>query len=307
MNGARIVLIAGPTASGKSAAALALAKKLGGTVVNADAMQVYRDLRIVTARPSPADEAAVPHRLYGVLDGAERCSAGRWSRLAAEVIGEITARGGTAIVAGGTGLYFRALEEGLSPVPEAPADIRAAAERRRDELGPAMFRAEVIAQDPAMARLPEGDAQRQIRAWEVFAATGKPISHFQALPRTPLIGAIDARVVVEPARAVLYARCDVRAAAMLEEGALEEVRALLARRLDPALPAMKALGVAEIAAFLGGDIDRGGALAMLQQNTRRYAKRQLTWFRNQAAGWPRAENAESAAAAIAAQLAQAGG
>ena len=307
MNSARIVLIAGPTASGKSAAALALAKELGGTVVNADAMQVYDDLRIVTARPSPADEAAVPHRLYGVLDAAEHCSAGRWARLAAGVIAEIAAAGGAAIVAGGTGLYFRALEEGLSPVPEAPAEIRAEAERRREVLGPAAFRDEVIAQDPAMARLPEGDAQRLVRAWEVFAATGKPISHFQALARTPLIGAPDARVVVEPPREVLYARCDARAAAMLEAGALDEVRALLARGLDPALPAMKALGVAEVAGFLRGETGREEALARLQQNTRRYAKRQLTWFRNQAAGWPRAENAEGAAAAIAAQLAQAGG
>lgn len=306
-SGEGAALIAGPTASGKSAAALALAQELDGTIVNADAMQVYRDLRVLTARPSPEDEQAAPHRLYGILDGSERCSAGRWARLAADIIGEIAAAGGTAIVAGGTGLYFRALEEGLSPVPDAPPEIRAVAEARWKEIGPAAFRAEVIAQDPAMARLPEGDAQRLKRAWEVFAATGKPMSHFQALPRTPLIGAPAARLVIEPPRKVLYARCDARAAAMLEDGAVEEVRALLARGLDPALPAMKALGVAEIAALLRGETTRDEALAQLQQNTRRFAKRQLTWFRNQTGGWPRAETVEAAVAVLAAQLAQAGG
>jgi tRNA dimethylallyltransferase len=307
MSGATVVLIAGPTASGKSAAALKLARELGGTIVNADAMQVYADLRVLTARPSPEDERAAAHRLYGVLDGAERCSAGRWARLAADAVAGIAAEERAAIVTGGTGLYFRALEEGLSPVPDAPPEIRAAAEARWKELGPAAFLAEVVAQDPAMARLPEGDTQRLVRAWEVFAATGKPMSHFQALERAPLIGAVDARVVVEPPRDVLYARCDARAEAMLGEGAVEEVRRLLGRNLDPALPVMKALGVAEIAALLRGETDRDEALARLQQNTRRFAKRQLTWFRNQARGWPRADDAEGAAAAIAAQLAQAGG
>ncbi len=303
MTRAGIVLIAGPTASGKSAAALALAQKLGGTIVNADAMQVYRDLRILTARPSAGDEAAAPHRLYGVLDGAERCSAGRWARLAADAIAEIRGEGRVAVVAGGTGLYFRALEEGLSPIPEAPPEIREKAAARWAELGPAAFRKEVIAQDPAMARLPEGDAQRLKRAWEVFAVTGKPISQFQAEVPVPLIGGADARVVIEPAREALYARCDARAAAMLEEGAVEEARALLARGLDPALPVMKALGVAEIAALLAGETSREEALARLQQNTRRYAKRQLTWLRNQMADWPRAENADAAVMAIEEQLA----
>ncbi|PQA87335.1 tRNA (adenosine(37)-N6)-dimethylallyltransferase MiaA [Hyphococcus luteus] len=311
MKRARTVLIAGPTASGKSSAALALAEALGGTpgatIVNADAMQVYRDLRILTARPGAEDERAAAHRLYGVLDGAERCSAGRWARLAAAAIDEISQEGGTAIVAGGTGLYFRALEEGLSPIPEAPPEIREKAEARWRDLGSAAFREEVVAQDPAMARLPEGDAQRLKRAWEVFAATGKPISHFQMQAPVPLIEGVDARIVIEPPRDVLYARCDARAAAMLEEGAIEEARALIGRGLDPALPVMKALGVAEIAGLLKGELNRDEALALLQQNTRRYAKRQLTWFRNQASYWPRAETAEAAVAAIRKRLAAGAG
>jgi tRNA dimethylallyltransferase len=298
MNGAGVILIAGPTASGKSAAALALAEKIGGEIVNADAMQVYRDLRILTARPSPAEEAAVRHHLYGVLDGAERCSAGRWARLAGEAVRDILARGRPAIIAGGTGLYFRALEDGLSPIPEIPPAAREQACDRLKELGAEAFRAEVVERDPAMARLPEGDAQRLLRAWEVFEATGERLSHFQALPRIPLIESIAARIVIEPPRDILYARCDARAAAMLEEGALEEVRVLTARGLDPALPAMKALGVVEISAFLRGAVTKAEAMALLQQNTRRFAKRQLTWFRNQAAGWPRAETAETAVAAF---------
>ena len=219
MDGASVILIAGPTASGKSAAALALAKKLDGEIVNADAMQVYSDLRILTARPPTQEEAAIPHHLYGVLDGAERCSAGRWARLASETIRDILARGRPSIVVGGTGLYFRALEDGLSPIPEIPAAVRERAGERIKELGPAAFRAEVVARDPAMARLPEGDSQRLLRAWEVFEATGKPLSHFQTLPRTPLIESVASRIVIEPPRDVLYARCDARATAMLAEGA----------------------------------------------------------------------------------------
>ena len=294
MNGAKIILIAGPTASGKSAVALELARQTGGEIVNADAMQIYRDLRVLTARPSVADEAQAPHHLYGILDAAEHCSAGHWARLAAKTIDEIAGRGATVIITGGTGLYFKALEEGLSPVPDVPAPIRDRARARWLELGAAAFRAEVIVRDPAMERLPEGDTQRLLRAWEVFEETGKPLSYFQSLPRKPLIDAPLARVVVEPQRETLYARCDTRAAKMLEEGGIDEVRVLLARKLDPLLPAMKALGVAEIAALLRADVDRLGALEQLQQNTRRFAKRQLTWFRNQAADWPRAADTDSA-------------
>lgn len=293
-----IIFIAGPTASGKSAAALGAAKTCGGEIVNADAMQVYRDLRIVTARPSPEEAALVPHRLYGVLDGGEACSAGRWARMAADCINEIRAAGKTAIVTGGTGLYFKALEEGLSPIPETPPAVREKAIARRGAIGPEAFRAEVIARDRVMAHLPEGDAQRLLRAWEVFEATGKPLSYFQNLPRAPLIdGPVD-KAVILPAREALYANCDRRAGDMLAAGAIDEVRHLLARKFDGALPVMKALGVPELAAYLGGEATRGEALARLQQNTRRFAKRQTTWFRHQAADWPVYESAEAAVAGL---------
>ncbi|WP_428409908.1 tRNA (adenosine(37)-N6)-dimethylallyltransferase MiaA [Hyphococcus sp.] len=297
-----LIFIAGPTASGKSAAALALARTLGGEVINADAMQVYGDLNVITARPTADDEVKAPHRLYGVLQGVERCSAGRWARLAKDVLYQCQQQGKVAVVCGGTGLYFRALEEGLSPIPETPGATRAEAEARRRELGPEAFREEVVAHDPDMARLPAGDSQRLIRAWEVFRATGKPLSWHQAQQREPLIDKVDARIVIEPPRDVLYARCDARAVEMMRQGGVEEVRALLERNLDPALPVMKALGVPEIAAMLRGDMDETEALQMLQQNTRRFAKRQLTWFRNQAADWPRAATAEDAEACILEQL-----
>ncbi|WP_375203743.1 tRNA (adenosine(37)-N6)-dimethylallyltransferase MiaA [Hyphococcus sp.] len=293
-----LIFIAGPTASGKSAAALALAGALDGEIINADAMQVYDDLNVITARPTASDEAIATHHLYGALDASERCSAGRWARLAKSALGKCAAHGKVALICGGTGLYFRALEDGLSPVPETPDEVRMLAKARRDELGAGAFRDEVVAQDPAMARLPAGDSQRLMRAWEVFTATGKPLSWHQAQPREPLIEAVDARIVIEPARDVLYARCDARAAAMMEEGAIEEVRALIRRNLDPALPVMKALGVPEIAAMLRGEMDKQTTLEALQQNTRRFAKRQLTWFRNQAPDWPRAATAEEAEARV---------
>lgn len=297
-----VIFIAGPTAGGKSAAALALADRVGGEIVNADSMQLYRDLHVLTARPSAKEERRAPHHLYGVLDGGERCSAGRWAMLAKERIDAVAKRGGTAIVVGGTGLYFRSLEEGLSPIPEVPVEVREQAAARHVELGPAAFRAEVIAQDANMARLPEGDRQRLLRAWEVYAGTGKPLSHFQSLPPAPLVRDVVARVVIEPVREALYARCDARAAAMMDDGALDEVRRLLSRGLDSSLPVMKALGVAEVAGYLKGDLSAEAALSLLQRNTRRFAKRQLTWFRNQAADWPRAEGAEAAVDSLCVRL-----
>lgn len=299
MDESRILFIAGPTASGKSGAALSLAETLGAEIVNADAMQVYRDLRIVTARPDEVDEARARHRLYGVLDAREACSAGRWAELAAREIEDILNAGRSAIVVGGTGLYFKALEEGLSPIPEIPGDIREAARRRREQLGPEAFRDEVLARDPAMERLPAGDAQRLMRAWEVFEATGEPLSHFQQLPRAPLIARHAVKAVLSPARELVYENCDRRAVEIFSDAGVEEVRALLVRNIDPAAPAMKALGVPEIAAFLSGDLSREAALALLQQNTRRFAKRQMTWFRNQAADWPHYQRAETLRGALA--------
>ncbi len=281
------VLIAGPTASGKSAAALALAEKIDGEIVNADALQVYRDLYILSARPSPAEEARLRHHLYGAIDGEVRYSAGEWSRDAARAIADIHRRGKTAIVAGGTGLYFRALEKGLSEAPEVSDEIRKAAAERFEKVGAAAFRDEVLAFDPEMARLKPADRQRHIRAWEVFHASGATLSNIQRRPSAPLVDNIAVRIVIEPPRDALYAAIDVRFDAMIAAGALEEARALLARALDPSLPVMKAVGAAELIAHLGGEISLDDAIALARRNTRRFAKRQLTWFRNQTALWPR--------------------
>ena len=297
MDDARLIFIAGPTASGKSAAALALAERYNGEIINADAMQVYDGLRVITARPDEADLARAPHHLYGVLAPDEACSAGRWGAMAADAIKEVCGRGATAILVGGTGLYFKALEEGLSPIPDVPADIRAAAKARREELGPDAFREEILSVDPDMGHLPAGDAQRLIRAWEVYEAHGAPLSHFQSLPRTPLIDIAPQKAVILPERAMLYERCDLRARAMMERGGVEEVKALLARGLDPAVPVMKTLGVREIASLLSGDASAEEALAALQQNTRRFAKRQMTWLRNQTPDWPRYSSADDLTAA----------
>ncbi|MEO1243112.1 MAG: tRNA (adenosine(37)-N6)-dimethylallyltransferase MiaA [Pseudomonadota bacterium] len=298
MKEARIIFIAGPTASGKSSAALGVAAALGGEIVNADAMQIYKELRIVTARPSQDDEARTPHHLYGALDGAQACSAGRWARLAADCIEDIHRRGKVAVLVGGTGLYFKALLEGLSPIPNVPVETRDAARLRYDALGAAAFRDEVILRDPAMARLPEGDTQRLLRAWEVFEATGAPLSSFQDRPRDPLLTKPVAKAVILPDRETLYAACDARAHEMLSNGAIDEVRALIARDLDPALPVMKALGVPEIASFLRGERERDEALSLLQRNTRRFAKRQMTWLRHQTPDWPKYETPAAAVAAL---------
>lgn len=293
--GKRAILIAGPTASGKSAAALALAEKTGGEIVNADALQVYRDLRILSARPSSADEARRPHHLYGHVDGAVRYSAGEWSRGGAAAIAGIQTRGKTAIVVGGTGLYFRVLEKGLSEAPPVPDEVREAAAARYNELGPQAFRAEVLSFDPQMARLGPADRQRHVRAWEVFQTCGVSLSEIQRQPSAPIIDRPYARIVIEPPRDTLYAAIERRYDAMLSAGALDEARALLSRRLDPGLPVMKAVGAAELAAHLEGRISLEEAINLAKRNSRRFAKRQLTWFRNQAADWRRAESPEEAA------------
>jgi tRNA dimethylallyltransferase len=276
--GKRLLVIGGPTASGKSALALDAAASFGGTVINADSMQIYRDLEVLTARPGAAEAARAPHRLYGVLDAGELCSAARWREMA---LAEIAAAP-LPIVVGGTGLYLRALLEGLAPVPEIPAEIREAARALHRALGGAAFRERLAARDPeAAARLPPGDTQRLVRAWEVVEATGRPLAEWQRrqTPAAPP-GEVLALVLLPP-RAPLYAACDRRFEAMLAAGALGEVERLLARRLDPALPAMKALGVPALAAQLRGEIGRAEATAAAQAATRHYAKRQTTWFRHQ--------------------------
>jgi len=276
-----VVVIGGPTASGKSALALALAERLNGIVVNADAMQVYRELAIVTARPTAEEMARAPHRLYGVLSAAQRCTVARWRRLALAAIAAARREGRLPIVVGGTGLYLKALMEGLAAVPDIPPAIRAQAKARHTALGAPGLHAELARLDPAMAaRLKPGDSQRLIRAWEVVTATGQSLAAFQqAIPAPPRLWFVPIRLL--PPRQELYAACDARCRRMLADGALDEVRALQALKLDPDLPAMKAVGVRELMQCLGGDLSREAALAAFQQATRNYAKRQLTWFRNQ--------------------------
>lgn len=282
----RIWLIAGPTASGKSALALRLAEASGAEIVNADSMQLYAGLRVLTAGPGPEETARAPHHLFGSVDPADGWSVGRWLRAASEVIADIRGRGRPVVVVGGTGLYFRALTQGLAEIPEVPADVRAEAAADFERMGEAAFRTRLAEVDPAAAaRIAPGDRQRLCRAWEVFAATGQALSDLQ---RTGAPAIADwSAVALEPPRPALYARCDARLHAMVREGALEEVRALIARNLDPALPAMKAVGVREFAAHLRGETSLEAAVEAAQQETRRYAKRQITWMRGQMAGWPR--------------------
>ncbi|HZZ34625.1 MAG TPA: tRNA (adenosine(37)-N6)-dimethylallyltransferase MiaA [Caulobacteraceae bacterium] len=289
----RIWLIAGPTASGKSALALRLARAVGGEIVGADSMQLYRDLRILTARPSPEEEAQAPHHLVGSVDAAQAWSVGRWLRAAKAVLAELVSRGRPAIVVGGTGLYFKALTQGLADIPPVPPAARARSEAEFERLGEAAFRGALARDDPtSAARIAPADRQRLVRAHAVLEATGRPLSAWQAATH-PTVGPGAWRaVVLAPSRNVLYARCDARLEAMLAAGALGEVKALLARELDPALPAMKAVGVRAFAEHLAGRITLAQSLARAQQETRRYAKRQMTWFRNQTPDWPVIEATE---------------
>jgi tRNA dimethylallyltransferase len=283
----KAVLIAGPTASGKSGVALELACRLGGTVINADSMQVYRELRVLTARPSVSEEARAPHRLYGTVCAAEACSAGRWLDAVAHALAEAQGEGRLPILVGGTGLYFKALTEGLAPVPEIPAELRSywreqAATRSREAL-----HQELAARDPAMAaRLKPADPQRIVRALEVIDATGISLAEWQGGSAAPLLGAGDVlRLVIAPEREPLYAAIDARFDRMIENGAIEEVRELLDLKLDPGLPAMRAHGVRELAAYLSSAVSRKDAVAKAKIESRRYAKRQMTWLRRFMSDW----------------------
>jgi tRNA dimethylallyltransferase len=282
----RIWLIAGPTASGKSALALRLAERDGAEIVNADSMQLYAGLRVITAGPGPEETARRRHHLFGTVDPADGWSVGRWLRAATDVLADIRARGRDAVVVGGTGLYFKALTRGLAEIPEVPPQVRAEAAADFERLGEAAFRARLAQVDPtAAARIAAGDRQRLCRAWEVFAATGEALTDLQ---RTGAPAIADwTAVALEPPRPWLYARCDARLETMVRDGALDEVAALVARDLDPALPAMKAVGIREFAAHLRGELTLPDAIAAAQQETRRYAKRQTTWMRGQMADWPR--------------------
>jgi tRNA dimethylallyltransferase len=279
----KAVLIAGPTASGKSALALELAQKTGGVVINADSMQVYRDLRIITARPTPQEEAAVPHRLYGHVDAAVNFSAGAWVTDAAKVLAEARAEMRLPIFIGGSGLYFKALTRGLSAVPPIPAEIRESVRARLERNGVEVLHAELAQSDPAAAeRLKPRDRTRIARALEVVVATGRSLTdwHREGLPPLLPEGTFSA-LFLAPERDQLYARIDARYDAMLAAGAPEEVAALAARHLDPLLPAMKAHGVPALIRHLNGEITQDEAAVIGRADTRHYAKRQFTWFRHQ--------------------------
>jgi tRNA dimethylallyltransferase len=277
------ILIAGPTASGKSALALAIAEKFGAEIINADSMQVYRDLHIITARPTVDEEQRVPHRLYGHVDAAENFSVGRWCEEAAAALAATRRAGRVAVVVGGTGLYFNALTRGIAAVPPIPADIRADVRARLASDGVAALHAELKVRDPAAAaRLMPGDRARVTRALEVVLATGRSLFDWHEDNKPPgLDAARAAKIFLMPERDELLRRIDARFDAMMAAGALEEVRALAARNLNPNLPAMKAHGVPWLIRHLRGEIAIEQAAEGAKRDTRQYTKRQATWFRNQ--------------------------
>ena len=277
-----VVVVAGPTASGKSGLAVAIAEELDGVVINADSMQVYRDLHIVTARPGAADCARAPHRLYGVLDGADICSAGRWREMAEREIRAALANGRVPVVVGGTGLYLKALMEGFSEVPAVAPEVVSAVEDRVLRRGPEELHTDLAERDPVMAkRLRPSDRQRLVRAVSVLEATGRSLADWQAdfVPAAPDL--TFHTVLLMPPRPELYASCDMRFDAMVAAGAVDEVRALLNRGLPASCPVMRAIGVSELSAVIDGRMSMEDAKAKAQQATRNYAKRQCTWFRHQ--------------------------
>ncbi|HET7680626.1 MAG TPA: tRNA (adenosine(37)-N6)-dimethylallyltransferase MiaA [Xanthobacteraceae bacterium] len=282
------VLIAGPTASGKSALALQLAAKLGGVIINADSMQVYRDLRVITARPTAEEESQAPHKLYGHVDAAENYSVGRWLRDAEVALKEAKEAGQVPIVVGGTGLYFMALTRGLAAVPPIPADIRASVRGRLTSEGVAALYAELSERDPESAqRLMPGDRSRITRALEVVLATGRSLSDWHREGMAAVLEpARAARFFLDVDREELGRRIDTRFDAMLAGGALAEVERLAARGLNPMLPAMKAHGVPWLIRHLRGEIGLDEAAEGGKRDTKRYTKRQATWFRNQMSDWP---------------------
>ena len=278
-----VLVIAGPTASGKSALALRAAQECNGTVINADSMQIYADLRIITARPSEEDEAAAPHRLYGIFDAAEVCSAARWRDLALAEIEAAHEAGRLPILCGGTGLYLKALMEGLSPTPDIPDEIRSAVRERCGREGPVAMHALLAERDPKMAsRLNPTDSQRICRALEVMTATGRSLADWQNEPPDgPPAHLRFHTVALLPPRDALYDGINKRFDQMVELGALDEVRRLDDRHLDPKLPAMKALGVPELRAYLHDEMTLPEAVSSAATKSRRYAKRQNTWLNSQ--------------------------
>ncbi|MGF1650116.1 MAG: tRNA (adenosine(37)-N6)-dimethylallyltransferase MiaA [Hyphomicrobiaceae bacterium] len=293
----RAVLIAGPTATGKSALALDLARAIGGVIVNADSMQVYKDLAVLTARPAAADLATAPHALYGHVEGAETYSAGRFVRELATVLSEAAERGSVPIIVGGTGLYFRAALVGLSEIPPVPDAVRRRWRARADEIGPQALHQELAARDPQTApRLADTDRQRVVRALEVLEATGRSISDWQRTPGRPLITLSQSiPILLSGPRSALHARADARFLSMLDAGAIEEVRALAALERPPDAMVLRAVGVRPIARYIDGSISRASMIAEAQAETRQYIKRQETWFRKYMSEWNRVHFFESCA------------
>lgn len=285
----RAILIAGPTASGKSALALDLAKARNGVIINADSMQLYEDLRLVSARPSPEEETMVPHRLYGILPAETAFSTGAWLRLAGQELEAAWQAGRVPILVGGTGLYFKGLTEGFAELPDIPQDIRTRARDLAERQGADGLKQALADLGDREAADTLGDPQRLARALEVLMATGKPLTHWQqAHQAPPVLPPVRAsRLVLAPPRPWLHERIARRAEGMLAEEGLSEVRRLLSRELSDKLPAMRAIGVPEISAFLAGEADYAETLHRLTVATRQYAKRQETWFRNQMSDWQR--------------------
>jgi tRNA dimethylallyltransferase len=275
------IMIAGPTASGKSQLAYDLAVHCNGAVINADSMQLYADLSVLTARPQPHEIQYVPHHLFGVLDAAHRASVADWLARAAKVIETVRAAGQCPIIVGGTGMYLQAGLRGIAPVPDVPAAVHQRCVDMHRALGPAKFRSELARLDADIAeRLVEGDSQRLIRAMGVALATQHPLSWWQQQPHKGAFSGTAITIAVVPPRPVLYDRINARFDQMLAAGALDEVKRLMTRRLDPGLPLMKALGVAPLAAVLQGEMDLADAASLAKRDSRRYAKRQMTWVRN---------------------------
>ncbi len=284
-NAKPVLIIAGPTASGKSALAVDVAREFGGLIVNADSMQIYQELRIITAQPAEEETSKAPHRLFGVLPITEVCSAARWLRMAAAEIEGAHRDGLLPIVAGGAGLYLKALMEGLAPVPDVPADVRQNAKALLADIGGEAFRARLAELDPETARrLVPTDSQRLIRAYAVAQATGRSLADWRRQPTASPVNAHFGVIILLPPREELYASCDARLDAMLAAGALDEARALERRDLDPDLPAMKAVGLPELRSYLKDEITLEDAAKKAKTATRRYAKRQMTWLRHQVAG-----------------------
>jgi len=273
----KIYIIAGATASGKTARALLLAEQTDAVIINADSQQVYGDLRILTARPTAEEESRAPHKLYGILPASEHCTAGKWLRLAKMEIDWALAEGKTPILVGGTGLYLKALMQGIAEIPEIDISVRTQSQNDYDQMGKDAFAERLRHVDPEFfVRLPVQDKQRLVRAYAVWLGSGKPLSFWQQQATAPAYAPTQFQLeIVELPRAELYARCDARVLKMLEEGALEEVRSLPAGALE------KIIGVRELRAYLAGEISLESSVAAMQQATRHYAKRQNTWFRNQ--------------------------